>query len=209
MYIWFFICALGVFAMIPIYFLSVEHLKLQEKYGKKKGTKIGDIFGLISGWGFFFFWMGIWVSPQPIFVIPILQTHSFVVSAMNLSIPLLHVIICAVVLAPGAWLAINGVRETTLRVAEIHRTEAIVTVGVYSIVRHPQYFGGLLAHLGISFLLSAWYSLLLTPIMIVLIYLISRKEEEELIKEFGKEYDDYKRKVPMLIPIFRRRALKR
>ena len=209
MYIWFFICALGVFAMIPIYFLSVEHLKLQEKYGKRKGTKIGDIFGLISGWGFFFFWMGIWVSPQPIFVIPILQTHSVVVSAMNLSIPLLHVIICAVVLAPGAWLAINGVRETTLRVAEIHRTETIVTVGVYSIVRHPQYLGGLLAHLGISFLLSAWYSLLLTPIMIVLIYLISRKEEEELIKEFGKEYEDYKRKVPMLIPRFRSRALKR
>jgi len=208
-YIWFFICALGVFATIPIYFLSVEHLKLQEKYGKKKGTKIGDIFGLISGWGFFFFWMGIWVSPQPIFVIPILQTHSVVVSAMNLSIPLLHVIICTVVLAPGAWLAINGVRETTLRVSEIHRTETIVTIGVYSIVRHPQYLGGLLAHLGISFLLSAWYSLLLTPIMIVLIYLISRKEEEELIKEFGKEYEDYKRKVPMLIPRFRSRALKR
>ena len=209
MHIWFFICALGVFATIPIYFLSVEHLKLQEKYGKKKGTKIGDIFGLISGWGFFFFWMGIWVSPQPIFVIPILQTHSVVISAMNLSIPLLHVIICAVVLAPSVWLAINGVRETTLRVAEIHRTETIVTIGVYSIVRHPQYLGGLLAHLGISFLLSAWYSLLLTPIMIVLIYLISRKEEEELIKEFGKEYDDYKRKVPMLIPRFRSRALKR
>ena len=206
MYIWFFICVLGVFATIPIYFLSVEHLKLQEKYGKKKGTKIGDIFGLTSGWGFFFFWMGIWVSPQPIFVIPILQTHSVVVSAMNLSIPLLHVIICAAILAPGAWLAINGVRETTLRVAETHRTETIVTVGVYSIVRHPQYLGGLLAHLGISFLLSAWYSLLLTPIMIVLIYLISRKEEEELIKEFGKEYEDYKRKVPMLIPRFRSRA---
>jgi protein-S-isoprenylcysteine O-methyltransferase Ste14 len=43
---------------------------------------------------------------------------------------------------------------------------------------------------GISFLLSAWYSLLSTPLMIALVYLISRKEEEELIKEFGKKYED-------------------
>lgn len=88
--------------------------------------------------------------------------------------------------------------------AETHRTDKIVTTGVYSIVRHPQHLGALLAHAGISFLLSAWYSLLFTPLMIVLIYLISRKEEEELIKEFGKEYEDYKKRVPMLIPKFRK-----
>jgi protein-S-isoprenylcysteine O-methyltransferase Ste14 len=67
-------------------------------------------------------------------------------------------------------------------------------------VRHPQYLGGLLAHLGISILLSAFYSLLLTPIMIALVYLISRKEEKEILREFGKEYEDYRDEVPMLIP---------
>ena len=41
MYIWFFICVLGVIAVLPLYFMSVEHIKLQERYGKKKGTKIG------------------------------------------------------------------------------------------------------------------------------------------------------------------------
>lgn len=81
----------------------------------------------------------------------------------------------------GAWLAINGVKETTLKVAEIHRTEELVTRGVFSIVRHPQYLGGLLAHVGISFILSALYSLLSTPLMIVLIYVTSWKEEKELI----------------------------
>jgi len=200
MYIWFFICVLGAIAAIPLHFLSVEHLKLQERYGKEKGTKIGEIYGLISGWGFFFFWIGIWVSPQPTFSIPILRNLSVLVLVVNFSISLFHVIISASFLIPGAWLAIKGVRETTLKVAETHRTEKIVTTGVYSIVRHPQYLGGLLAHVGISFLLSAWYSLLSTPLMVVLIYLISRKEEEELIKEFGKEYEDYKKKVPMLIP---------
>jgi len=200
MYIWFFICVLAVIAAIPLHFLSVEHLKLQERYGKEKGTKIGEIYGLISGWGFFFFWMGIWVSPQPRFTVQILQNLSVLVPVVNFSIPLLHLVISISFILLGAWLAIKGVKGVTLRVAETHRTDKIVTTGVYSIVRHPQHLGALLAHVGISFLFSAGYSLLFTPLMVVLIYLISRKEEEELVREFGKEYEDYKKRVPMLMP---------
>jgi len=87
-----------------------------------------------------------------------------------------------------------------LKVAETHRAEKVVTTGVYSIIRHPQYLGSLLAHLAISILLSAQYSLFITPFLMVYIYLISWKEEKELINEFGKDYEDYKAKVPMLIP---------
>ena len=203
MYIWFLICVLAVIAVIPLHFLSVEHLKLQEKYGKNKGTKIGETLGLISGWGFFFFWIGIWVSPQPRFAVQILHNKSVLVPVVNFSIPLFHLTISIPFLVLGAWIAIKGVKEVTLKVAETHRTEKIVTTGVYSIVRHPQYLGALLAHVGISILLSAAYSLLFTPLMVLLIYLISRKEEEELTKEFGKEYENYKKKVPMLIPRLR------
>jgi len=200
MYIWFFFCILGTIATVPLHFLSVEHLKLQERYGRRKGSKIGEVYGLVSGWGFFLFWMGIWVSPQPRFVVPILQNLSVLLSVIDFSISLVHFLICVLFLIPGAWLAIKGVKETTLKAAETHRTEKIVTKGVYSIVRHPQDLGGLLAHVGISFLLSAWYSLLSTPVMVALIYLMSKKEEEELTREFGNEYEDYKGKVPMLLP---------
>lgn len=205
MYNWFFISILGAIAVIPLHFLSVEHLKLQKRYGKKKGIKIGKIYGLISGWGFFVFWMGIWVSPQPRFTIPILQTLSVLIPAVNLQTPLLHLIISAPFLIAGPWIAIKGVKETTLKVAETHRTETIVTTGSYSVIRHPQYLGGLLSHTGISFLLSAGFALLFTPLIVLLIYLISRKEEIELIREFGKEYEEYKKKVPMLIPQLRLR----
>jgi len=200
MYIWFFLCLIGVIAVIPVHFLSVEHLKLQEKHGKEKGIKRGEIYGLISGWFFFIFWMGLWFSPQPRFITPILQDVSVIIPVLNFSIPVLHLIISTPVIVLGAWFGIKGVQETTLRVAETHRPEKIVTGGVYSVVRHPQYLGGLFAHMGISFLLSAWYSLLVTPLMIFLVYLISWKEEEELVREFGKEYEDYKKNVPMLLP---------
>lgn len=188
----------GLVAIMPPYFLSVEHLRLRRKYGKEKGTRIGEIYGLISGWGFFLFWIGVWVSPQPRFALQVVQNLG--IAVLGFSFPLLHVIASAPFVALGAWFGVAGVREVGLRLSETHRTERIVTAGVYSSVRHPQYLGGLLAHVGISFLLSAFYSLVSTPLIILIVYLISRKEEEELIKEFGDEYVDYKRKVPMLFP---------
>jgi protein-S-isoprenylcysteine O-methyltransferase Ste14 len=209
MHIWFFISMLGVVVVTPLHFLSVEHIKLQKRYGRERGTRIGEILGLISGWTFFISWVGIWISPQPTFTIPIFHHLSVFVPAVIFSIPLFHLIISSPFLVVGPWLAIRGVRETSLKVAETHRTETIVTTGSYSVVRHPQYLGGLLAHAGISFLLSAWFSLLFTPVMVAIVFLISRKEEEELIKEFGKEYEDYKRSVPMLIPRFRSTRISR
>lgn len=156
---------------------------------------------MVSGWGFFLFWFGIWLSPQTRFTIPIFQEQLFSSPFLNLTIPLLHLSIFIPFFAGGAWLGIRGVTETTLQVAETHRPVKVVTTGVYSIVRHPQYLGGLLAHIGFSFLLSGLYSLLSTPLVVAVVYFISRKEETELTREFGQEYLDYKKKTPMLLPL--------
>ena len=203
MYFWFLTCTLGIFLILPVYFLSVEHLKLESKFGKDKGAKIGDILGIISGWGFFILWIGIWISPQPRFDFPLFLNITTLIEIFGLSFSLPNLIVSIPFIGLGAWFGIKGVKQTTLKVAETHRAEKIETTGVYSIVRHPQYLGGLFAHVGVSFLLSAWCSLLVTPLMIVLVYLISRKEEKELIREF-EEYEDYKKKVPILVPNFSR-----
>ncbi|MFW9881516.1 MAG: methyltransferase family protein, partial [Candidatus Thorarchaeota archaeon] len=185
---------------VPLHFLSVEHLKVQKKYGKEKGTKIGDIIGLISGWGFFMFWFGVWLSPQPRFFIPLLQNFTFIIPIINLSISLIHIFISIPFIIIGAWFGIGSVKETTLKVAETHRAEKVVSSGLYSKIRHPQYFGGVIAHIGITILLSAFLSLITTPVIILLNILISWKEEKELIKEFGNEYEDYRKNIPMFFP---------
>jgi protein-S-isoprenylcysteine O-methyltransferase Ste14 len=200
MYDLFLASIIGELLVIPIYFWSLEHNKLQQKYGTDKGTQIGDILGLISGWGFFIFWIGIWVSPQPRFAVPIFQNLSILVPVVSFSIPLIHLLTFVPFFVLGTWLGIEGTKCTSMKVAEKHRSEKVVTTGVYSIIRHPQYVGGLLAHVGISFLLSAWYSFVSTPLMIFIVYLISRKEEIELVKEFGDDYENYRKKVPMLVP---------
>ena len=86
MHIWFLIAALGMIAIVPVHFWSVERVRLEERYGKENGLKIGKILGLISGWGFFIFWIGIWVSPQPGFDVPILWNPSFFVPIVDFSI---------------------------------------------------------------------------------------------------------------------------
>jgi len=197
---WFSICIVGMIAVVPLHYLSVEHQKL-ERFGETKGTKVGVLLGMVSGWGFFSFWIGVWVSPQLRFTVSIpVQGSSAMLQLFNTSVSIVHLIISVLLLMPGAWLGIKGVKEITLKVAETHRADRVLTSGVYSVVRHPQYLGGLLSHLGITFLLSALYSLLVTPLIIGLVYLISRKEEEELVREFGKEYEEYRKRVPMLFP---------
>jgi protein-S-isoprenylcysteine O-methyltransferase Ste14 len=171
---------------------------------KNKGRRIGKIYSLISGWGFFLFWAGLWFSPQPRFVVPAFSNLVIEIPFANFTIPAVHLVIFIPFFIIGAWIGIEGVKETTLRVAETHRTDKIITSGVYSIVRHPQYLSGLLAHVGISFLVSASYSILATPLMVTLVYLISRKEETELVREFGKEYENYRKKVSMLMPKYGR-----
>jgi len=186
--------------MLP-YFLSLEHLKLEEKYGEQKGKKIGVILGIISGWSFFIFWFGIWLSPQDRFIIPLFQDFFLRIPIINLTFYLANTLIFIPHFIMGAWFGVKGVIQTSLTVAETHRTGRIVTSGVYSIIRHPQYFAGILAHIGFSFLLSGMNSLLATPLVVAVVYIISWKEENELSKEFGQEYEDYQNQVPMLIPM--------
>lgn len=201
---WFFLCLIGMACVVPLHFRSVERLRLRERHGEEGGDRIGDVYGLASGWGFFLLWIGVWISPQPRFTLPGFSHYSISIPLSDLTIPFLHSAISLPFLVSGLWLGVKGLLGVTLRVAETHRAETVVTTGVYSIVRHPQYLGGLLAHIGISFMLSAWYSLLCTPLVILLNYLIARKEEEELAREFGEQYEEYQRRVPMLIPRLRR-----
>ena len=202
MYILFFICVIGVIVSIPFLFLSYEHVKLWEKYGKEKGAKIGERYGSISGDLIFISFIGIFLSPQPRFIVPIFQNLIIRVPVINFSIPLIHLLISIPFIWLGVWLLINAVKSLSRKVSETHRVEKVITTGIYSSIRHPQHLGWFLVQVGFTLLLSGWYALLASPLIFGLLYLISRKEEAELTKEFGEEYVAYKKGVPMFIPGF-------
>jgi len=194
---------LGVGAVVPIHFISVDHSRLDEKYGAEKGKRIGSILGMISGWGIFIFMIGLWISPQPQFLIPFLQEIILIIPLIGLlvlQIPMMHFVLAIIFIMPGAWRGIKGVTEIGLKVSETHRPEKVITTGLYSRMRHPQYTGAILSHIGITFLLSSFYSLLVTPLVIVVNYTLCWKEEKELLREFGEEYRNYQKSVPRFFP---------
>jgi protein-S-isoprenylcysteine O-methyltransferase Ste14 len=194
---------LGLIGVVPLHFWSVEHEMLHERFGREMGRKVGEALGLLSGWGFFLFSIGVWLSPQPRFSLLSAVSSEVVILGAHLYLSPVNAALAIPFLAAGGWLGVKGVAEVSLKVAETHRTDRVVTTGAYSMVRHPQYLGGVLSHVGVSLLLSAWYSLLMTPIVGVLYYLLSWKEEQELVKEFGGEYMKYQGEVPMIIPKLR------
>jgi len=76
----------------------------------------------------------------------------------------------------------------------------LVTDGIYAYIRHPQYTGFILMTLG---LLVHWATiplLVMWPLLVVQYYRLARREEAEMVAEFGEEYPSYMEKTPMFFP---------
>jgi len=95
-------------------------------------------------------------------------------------------------------------------------TTCLVNSGVYAVVRHPQYLGGILSvFLTTPLLYQHWLFVVLGVPGIILVYLGARGEDEHLVEKFGDEYKDYMQSVPRMdiisgiIRLMRRRLVKR
>jgi len=87
---------------------------------------------------------------------------------------------------------------------EVHRVrkeDQLVTDRCYSFVRHPQYTGIFIALFGeVIVHWSTVFCVGLFPVIILAYYLLARSEERKVEAEFGDEYRDYLKRVPIFIP---------
>ncbi|MBU2507997.1 MAG: isoprenylcysteine carboxylmethyltransferase family protein [Bacteroidetes bacterium] len=83
----------------------------------------------------------------------------------------------------------------------IHESkEELVTSGIYSYIRHPQYSGLFLISVGMLIQCSTLLTILLWPFLIFAYYRLPLKEERDVLEMFGNEYLNYKSSVPAFIP---------
>jgi protein-S-isoprenylcysteine O-methyltransferase Ste14 len=75
----------------------------------------------------------------------------------------------------------------------------LVTGGLYAIVRHPMYAGGLMLAGGGAVALGSWPKLTVASVLALLFDAKSRREETMLRKQFP-EYAEYQQRVRRLIP---------
>ncbi len=88
---------------------------------------------------------------------------------------------------------------------EVREEPSVIRKGVFSRVRHPMYLGALLLYLGLLVLTFSLIAVGIWVLIIVFYYFNSKHEEKILLDKFGKDYEDYKKEVPMLIPLLKRR----
>ncbi|SEH15078.1 Protein-S-isoprenylcysteine O-methyltransferase Ste14 [Natronorubrum sediminis] len=97
----------------------------------------------------------------------------------------------------GILLFIQGWRQVHRARQEDH----LVTSGLYSYVRHPQYTGLFLALFGEG--IVHWptiFSVGLFPIIVLTFTWLARKEERDMLDQFGEEYRTYQQEVPLFVP---------
>ena len=101
----------------------------------------------------------------------------------------------------GSILAIGGFALIILSflkigvVPSIKSDGKLSTTGAYSIVRHPIYFGTIVAQLGLGLANQAIISLIYLPLSIILYYLMASIEEKDLINLFGNQYLEFRKKT--------------
>jgi len=82
------------------------------------------------------------------------------------------------------------------------RTKKLVTEGPYKYSRNPMVFGAFCIYLSIGlFMLSVTCLMILIVFLFPGVYYLRNTEEKRLLKDFGSEYIEYRKKVPMIFPL--------
>ena len=160
-------------------FVITSNLGLKEKF-----LKIPKIFqkAYVS-----FFW------GAPIFCLPLVPqlrfTQNRIIFVIGITLALL-----------SGLVGILAFKEIGI-IPSVRQKSTVITSGIYGIIRHPLYLGGIFMSLGLSLAFRAVYALFYTPVIIAFFTLLAFLEEKSLAKEYGEEYLAYKRNVKWrLIP---------
>ncbi len=81
------------------------------------------------------------------------------------------------------------------------KSRTFITSGPYNYIRHPIYSSSFIILISIFFITGNWLFTGLLFLILTAFYLYKvPREEEELIKNFGKKYENYKKNTGGLIP---------
>lgn len=102
---------------------------------------------------------------------------------------------------PALFLILNGWYHIYRRYwSKETGTGSLVTSGVYRYIRHPQYAGLLLLSLGMLLNWATLPTLILYPVMVFMYVRLAKREERDMLAEFGEEYRRYMERTKRFLP---------
>ena len=106
-------------------------------------------------------------------------------------------VVSVLMLLLGAYLVVAGWRQI------YNARDALVTNGLYGVVRHPQYLGIMIVTAAFLIQWPTIMTVAMWPILTYAYYRQAKKEERQMEERFGERYRQYEGRVPMLIPRFK------
>jgi len=85
---------------------------------------------------------------------------------------------------------------------EAQRTHRLATSGPYARIRHPQYAGFVLIMTGFLVQWPTLVTLAMYPVLVFMYARLAKREESDMLAQFGDEYRRYRNAVPAFIPKF-------
>ncbi len=104
-----------------------------------------------------------------------------------------------VLIGGGFWLLASSWK--VLYAAQ--QAHALATTGPYARIRHPQYAAFVLIMLGFLVQWPTLLTLVMFPVLVFMYVRLARREEREVLNEFGEVYRLYAGRVPGFIPHWR------
>ena len=103
-----------------------------------------------------------------------------------------------ILIAAGFWVLASAWKV----LYEAQRAHRLATTGAYARIRHPQYVGFVLIMTGFLLQWPTLVTLAMYPILLFMYARLAKREQADMLAQFGDEYRRYMAKVPAFIPRF-------
>jgi protein-S-isoprenylcysteine O-methyltransferase Ste14 len=163
------------------------------------------ILGFTVGFGLF----GVLI---PLWLIRLFQVVDDLLGLEEFGLAAFRLIVAIPLLLSGLFFALwsniflvtrgRGGPADGFEVAISPRTEKLVVTGPYRYSRNPMVYGVFSAYFAIAFLRGSLGGLVVLAVIVPLfVSYLKRVEERRLLRDFGEEYEQYRREVSMIVPL--------
>jgi protein-S-isoprenylcysteine O-methyltransferase Ste14 len=108
----------------------------------------------------------------------------------------------------GIGLCLFGLAIRAWAAGHLKKEKELTVSGPYRLTRNPLYLGNFIIGISVAVASCSWWILGLFIVYFLLFYpLVIKKEEEKMRALFPEEFKEYREKIPLFFPLFKKASL--